>query len=216
MCRPRARSIRDWGPETRDCQASRARGAPSGRRLQPGDGGAGGGGRAHDGNPVLVFPWNYRGTVEAALVLSGGDQVKRRGFHALLTGTALTAPAHQWLVHEPGPLVSGLSGRRVSVTLVDGLPAMIAELRTMDDVAGGGTVLSLAQHEFGWVTGLLDNASYDEPTGRKLLVALAELGQFTAWCAFDARQPALAGPKVCGGVMKTVHLAVPVRPRSRL
>lgn len=47
----------------------------------------------------------------------------------------------------------------------------------MDDVGGGGTVLSLAQHEFGWVAGLLDKASYDEPTGRKLHVALAELGE---------------------------------------
>ncbi len=105
--------------------------------------------------------------------------MKRRGFLSL-TGTALTAPAHQWLVHEPGPLVSGLSGRRVSAGLADRLPAMIAELRTMDDVAGGGSVLSLAQHEFGWVAGLLDQASYDEPTGRKLHIALADSGSSPA------------------------------------
>jgi DNA-binding XRE family transcriptional regulator len=62
----------------------------------------------HD--PVLALPWNHRGTVEAAVVLDGGDgRVERRGFLAL-SGTALTAPAHQWLVHEPGPLVAGLSG----------------------------------------------------------------------------------------------------------
>jgi len=98
----------------------------------------------HD--PVLTAPWSHRGTVEAAVMLSGGDsRVKRRAF---LTGTALTAPAHQWLVHEPEPLVSGLKGRRVSAGLADRLPAMIAELRAMDDVAGGGSVLSLAQHEF--------------------------------------------------------------------
>jgi hypothetical protein len=39
-----------------------------------------------------------------------------------LTGMSLTAPAHQWLIHEPGPLVSGLSGRRVSGELADRLP----------------------------------------------------------------------------------------------
>lgn len=56
---------------------------------------------------VLTAPWSYRGTVEVAVVLSGGDgRVKRRVFLSL-TGTALTAPAHQWLVHEPEPLVSG-------------------------------------------------------------------------------------------------------------
>ena len=141
-------------------------------------------------DPVLASPWSHRGTVEAAVMLSGGDnRVKRRAF---LTGTALTAPAHQWLVHEPEPLVSGVKGRRVSAGLADRLPAMIAELRAMDDVAGGGSVLSLAQHEFGWITGLLDQASYDEATGRKLLASLAELGQLASWGAYDSGQPGLA------------------------
>jgi transcriptional regulator with XRE-family HTH domain len=143
-------------------------------------------------DPVLSATWSHRGTVAVAVVLSGGDdRVKRRGFLAL-SGTALTAPAHQWLVHEPEPLVSGLSGRRVSVELADRLPAMIAKLRTMDDVAGGGHVLALAQHEFGWVTGLLDRASYDESTGRRLHLALAELGRLAGWGAHDSGQPELA------------------------
>jgi hypothetical protein len=126
-------------------------------------------------------------------MLSGGgdNRVKRRVFVSL-TGTALTAPAHQWLVHEPEPLVSGLVGRRVSAGLADRFPAMIAELRTMDDVAGGGRVLSLARHEFEWVARLLDQASYDESTGRKLLAALAELGQLVSWGAYDDGQPGLA------------------------
>ncbi|MGB8199702.1 MAG: helix-turn-helix transcriptional regulator, partial [Pseudonocardiaceae bacterium] len=127
----------------------------------------------HD--PVLAPPWSHRGTVEVAVVLRGGDRpVKRRGF-GFLTGMALTAPAHQWLVHEPGPLVSGLSGRRVSPGLADRLLALVPELRAMDDVAGGGTVLSLAEQEFGVITELLNHASYGEPAGRTLHVALAEL-----------------------------------------
>ncbi|MGH3841578.1 MAG: hypothetical protein ACRDS0_09075 [Pseudonocardiaceae bacterium] len=69
---------------------------------------------------------------------------------------------------------------------------MIAELRAMDDVAGGGNVLSLAQHEFGWVTRLLVQASYDEATGRRLLVSLAELGQLASWGAYDSGHPVLA------------------------
>jgi len=89
----------------------------------------------HD--PVLSAPWSHRGTVEVAVVLSGGGRVERRHF-VLLTGAALTAPAHQWLINEPGPLVSGLSGRRVSAELADRFMAMIPELRAMDDVAGGG------------------------------------------------------------------------------
>ncbi len=149
----------------------------------------------HD--PVLVAPWNHRGTVEAVVVLSGGGWVERRVFLSL-TGPALTAPAHQWLVHEPEPLVSGLAGRRISAGLVNRLPAMIAELRGMDDLAGGGggddddDVLSLAQYHFGWVAGLLDEASYDDTTGRKLHVALAELGQLVGWTCYDTNQHGLA------------------------
>jgi DNA-binding XRE family transcriptional regulator len=144
-----------------------------------------------DHDPVLVAPWNHRGTVDAVVLLSGGDWVKRREF-GFLTGTALTAPAHQWLVHEPEPLVFGLSGRRISAGIVYQFAAMIAELRKMDDVVGGGSALALAQHEFGWVAGLLDQARYDERTGRMLFVALAELGQLCGWAAYDAGRHALA------------------------
>lgn len=159
-----------------------------------------------DHDVVLSAPWTHRGTVESAVVLRGGDHpVKRRGF-VFLNGVALTAPAHQWLIHEPGPLVSGLSGRRVSAELADRLPSMIAELRTMDDIAGGGAVLSLAQHEFGWVAGLLDQASYDEPTGRKLHGALAELGQLAGWAAYDAGRQALAQRYYIAG-LRAAHTA---------
>ena len=88
--------------------------------------------------------------------------------------------------------MSGLSGRRVSARLTDRLTAMISELRKMDDVTGGGSVLALAQQEFEWVAGLLDRALYDEQTGRTLHVALGDLGQLCGWAAYDAGQHALA------------------------
>ncbi len=167
---------------------------------------ADGPGDGPDGDLVLSARWSYRGTVESAVVLRGGDHpVKRRGF-VFLSGLALTAPAHQWLINEPGPLISGLSGRRVSSTLADRFMAMIPELRAMDDVAGGGTVLSLAQQQFGMITDLLDQASYDEPTGRRLLVALAELGQLTGWAAYDAGQQSLAQRYYVAG-LRAAHSA---------
>jgi DNA-binding XRE family transcriptional regulator len=157
-------------------------------------------------NLVVSAPWTHRGTVESAVALRGGDHpMKRRGF-VFLSGLALTAPAHQWLIHEPGPLVSGLSGRRVSSALADRFMAMIPELRAMDDVAGGGTVLPLAQQQFGMIAGLLDQASYDEPTGRKFLVALAELGQLTGWAAYDAGQRSLAQRYYLAG-LRAAHSA---------
>ncbi|MGH3872045.1 MAG: helix-turn-helix domain-containing protein [Pseudonocardiaceae bacterium] len=141
--------------------------------------------------PVLLAPWNHRGIVEAVVVLSGGGRVKRRTFLAL-TGPALTAPAHQWLVHEPAPLVSGLAGRRVSGELVSRFSAMVAELRRMDDIAGGGSVLAIAQQLFAWVAGVLDRASYDESTSQGLHIVLAELGQLCGWAACDGGDYGLA------------------------
>jgi DNA-binding XRE family transcriptional regulator len=159
----------------------------------------------HD--PVLAPRWNHRGTVEAAVVLSGDDsRVERRVFLSL-SGAALTAPAHQWLVHEPEPLVSGLSGRRVSTGLVDRLTAMIVELRKMEDVAGGGSVLALERQEFCWVAGLLDRASYDERTGRALHVALAELGQLCGWAAYDTRQQHGLGQRFYVAALRAAHSA---------
>ncbi|MGH3797630.1 MAG: helix-turn-helix domain-containing protein [Pseudonocardiaceae bacterium] len=167
-----------------------------------GDGGEGLTGEPDD-DPVLSAPWTSAGTVEAAVVLRGGDgRVKRRVFISL-TGAALTAPAHQWLIHEPGPLVSGLSGRRVSIELVDRFTAMIAELRRTDDVAGGGGVLALAEQQFGWVARLLDQASYDETTGRALHVVLAELGQLCGWAAYDAGHQGLAQRYYIAGLRAT-------------
>src|SRR5215470_3873686 len=107
-------------------------------------------------------PWTHQGTVDLSVALSGsGVLVKRRNF-GFLFGSALTAPAHQWLVQEPGRLAAALGGDRVTPELVDRLPPMIAELRRMDDVSGEKVVLDLAEREFGWVAGLLDRASYDE------------------------------------------------------
>jgi tetratricopeptide (TPR) repeat protein len=136
-------------------------------------------------DPVLVASWDPGGTVEAAVALTGsGGLVERRTF-LFLTGAALTAPAHQWLVHEPGPLAAALQGDRVTSQLADRLPPMISELRRMDDAHSPRVVLSLAERDFGWVSGLLNQGSYDEETGRRLHLALAELGQVVGYTAYD-------------------------------
>jgi len=145
------------------------------------------------GDVVLSAPWTAGGTVEAALAVgaTGGGHVERRSF-LVLSGAVLTAPAHRWLAEEPGPLQAAMGGDRVTPALADRLPAMIAELRRMDDAHGGAHVLDLAEREFDWVTKLLDNGSYDAATGRALHRSLADLGQLAGWLAWDVGQPALA------------------------
>ncbi len=156
-------------------------------------------------DPVFSAQWNHRVTVEASVALSSGSSGKRRR-PALLAGADLTVPAHQWLIRDLEPLASGLSGGRVSTALVDQLPPIITTLRTIDDAAGGGTVLSLAQQAFGWVAGLLDQASYDERIGRRLYIALAELGQLTGWAAHDAGRPGL-GQRYHVAALRAAHSA---------
>ena len=53
-------------------------------------------------------------------------------------------------------------------------------------------MLPLAEQQFGLVTDLLDQASYDESTGRRFHLVLAELGQLCGWCGYDAGQQGLA------------------------
>jgi hypothetical protein len=141
---------------------------------------------------VLAAAWDGGGTVKAALAVTGSDGLMERRTFLYLTGTALTAPAHQWLVHEPEPLLAALNGDRVTPELADRLPQMITELRHMDDVSSGDVVLGLAQQSFSWVARLLDHASYDEKTGQQLHRVLAELGQLTGWVAYDTGLHALA------------------------
>lgn len=144
-----------------------------------------------DGDTVLSAAWTHQGTVAASVALrERRSHLGRRRF-TLLTGATMTAFAHRWLIRDPEPLVSGLSGGRISEALADQLSTMITTLRAMDDTAGGGVVLSLAEQAFGWVAGLLDQASYGERTGHKLYIALAELGQLAGWVAHDSGQPGL-------------------------
>jgi hypothetical protein len=110
-------------------------------------------------DPVLTASWNQSGTVKACAALAGeGEPVQRRKF-LLLAGAALTAPAHQWLVQEPGRLAAALNGDRVTPALAARLPRMIDELRRMDDAHDPAVVRSLAERELAWVGGLLTNGT---------------------------------------------------------
>jgi tetratricopeptide (TPR) repeat protein len=73
-------------------------------------------------------------------------------------------------------------------------------------VAGGGSVLAMAQQIFAWVAGLLDRARYDERTGRGLHVVLAELGHLCSWAAYDDGHHGLAQRYFVAG-LRAAHTA---------
>lgn len=136
-------------------------------------------------DPLLAASWDHGGTVEASIALTGrGGRVQRREF-MMLVGAALAAPAHQWLVQEPGRLAAAVNGDRVTPALAARLPGMIDELRRMDDAHDPAVVQSLVERELGWIAGMLDQGSYNESTGRQLHLALAEMGQIAGYMAYD-------------------------------
>ncbi|MFJ3790793.1 XRE family transcriptional regulator [Kitasatospora sp. NPDC090091] len=109
----------------------------------------------------------------------------RRGF-LVLSGTALSAFIHQWTAEDPGPLERALHGSRVTPTLVDHLQGTIDALRTMDASNGSGTLASLARTHLAVVVSTLENAAYDEPTGRRLAGIAADTATQLGWFYFDA------------------------------
>jgi transcriptional regulator with XRE-family HTH domain len=114
--------------------------------------------------------------------------------------------AHEWLVSRP-PHVRQLSaGRRVGSELAQTVERRVIELRRLDDQLGGVDTLPLVERELAAVEHVLNEASYTEETGRRLLRAVGELAQVAGWVASDAGQYARAQRHYLRGV-RAAHAA---------
>ncbi|MGH3942323.1 MAG: hypothetical protein ACRDTG_27625 [Pseudonocardiaceae bacterium] len=81
---------------------------------------------------------------------------------------------------------------RVGQAHVRYLQAALARLRTLDDTAGGGAVLTQALRYFAHARRMLDESEYSATIGRELLLVAADLGIESAWFAHDADEQGLA------------------------
>ncbi|WP_413114830.1 XRE family transcriptional regulator [Streptomyces sp. CY1] len=108
--------------------------------------------------------------------VEGVEPVERRNFvgAGALVGVALSAPS------------ASAKGRRLGRTDVQRFRQRVADLRRLDDYAGGSSVFPLAADEINKLSTLAAKSSYSEPIGRALLSTLGELFQFASWTAFDA------------------------------
>ncbi len=109
----------------------------------------------------------------------------RRAFLGL-TGSALTAPALDWLLAQPVSDLHGFKGRRIHEAHVDSIEELTAHLRRMDDQFGGGAVLNLVRAQVRYVVDLLRDHSYTETVGARLHGAAAELLRLAGWLSFDS------------------------------
>lgn len=108
--------------------------------------------------------------------------------------------AHEWLVSETPAARHTAAGRRVGSSLATELEERVVELRHLDDVIGGGDLIPLVRRELADAERVVNEASYDEGTGRRLLTAVGELAQLAGWVASDAGQYAEAQHGYLSGV----------------
>ncbi|MGH3908633.1 MAG: hypothetical protein ACRDTE_31285, partial [Pseudonocardiaceae bacterium] len=114
----------------------------------------------------------------------------RRHF-VVLTGTGLTAFAHDWLL-DPERVAASVQGKRVDQAVVDDLERVADARRRLNDTLGGGTVFRATREDLRLVTEMLGNARYTEEVGRRLYGVAAEFARLAGWMAYDSNQEALA------------------------
>ncbi|MFC5188092.1 hypothetical protein [Actinomadura harenae] len=115
----------------------------------------------------------------------------RRSFVALV-GTAITSPAHEWLIAHPITRLAQATGTAIPAGVVDHLDGITDHLRRMDDQVGGGPMLRLVHEQLRYVTTLLRNGRYDDSLGRRLHAVAAELLRLAGFAAFDSGRHGLA------------------------
>jgi hypothetical protein len=146
-------------------------------------------GRGDAASPLLVgtgfsAPWTVDGTLVTAHEVSEVSPVDRRSF-LLLTGAALTTPAHEWLIARPLDDVSRSVGRTVEPRFVDSLDDITAKLRRMDDQMGGGALIDLVRAQISFVARLIREGRYTDSLGRRLHGTLGELLRLGGWVSYD-------------------------------
>ncbi|MGH3697684.1 MAG: hypothetical protein ACRDRX_27510 [Pseudonocardiaceae bacterium] len=114
----------------------------------------------------------------------------RRHF-VILTGTGLTAFAHDWIL-DPARVAAAVTGTRVDCAVADDLERVADARRRLDDVLGGDMVLRAVREDLRLVTQILDNARYTDEVGTRLYAVAAEFARIAGLRAFDTNNHALA------------------------
>ncbi|MEU7576744.1 helix-turn-helix transcriptional regulator [Streptomyces sp. NPDC041068] len=135
-----------------------------------------------DLDPAL--PWTTSRMVAALGTAVGGGAMDRRQFLAV-SGLALTSYVHHWSTAEAEPLIRAAEGSQLTHELLDNLQVTTDNLRSMDASAGSGTLADLGDAHLLFLKRLVDQASYDENTGRRLAAIIADTAIQTGWFTFD-------------------------------
>jgi transcriptional regulator with XRE-family HTH domain len=108
--------------------------------------------------------------------------------------------AHEWLVSDSPVDTASAAGRRVGSSLARALEERVVELRHLDDLLGGADLSPLVTRELTGATRVVQESSYSEQAGRRLLTVVGELAQLAGWVASDAGQYVQAQRTYLSGV----------------
>lgn len=128
--------------------------------------------------PLLVAQWTPEST--SSLL----ETVMNEGVE--LTPELAVRLAHEWLVTEPPQVIEVAAGRRIGKDLIGKVEQRVEQLRHMDDFVGGHDLYALVEKELCATTYLLEETSYNEALGKRLLATIADLCQLAGWVAADA------------------------------
>jgi hypothetical protein len=129
----------------------------------------------------MDLPWDGPGLLSLL-----GEPVPTRRTVISVAGAALTSPAWAALQHPaPALLSAAANGGPVTPPLLRMIAAIVSEAQKLDDQQGGAA-RDYVGDQFSAVSRLLRRDSYDEPTGRRLAAALAQLAQTAGFMAYDA------------------------------
>jgi tetratricopeptide (TPR) repeat protein len=138
----------------------------------------------------LHHPWVPQGAIASLREVLEAIGMDRRHF-VVLSGTGLTAFAHDWML-DPQRVAASVHGTRVDHTVVDDLERVADARRRLDDVLGGDTVLRAVREDLRLVIEILDNARYTDEVGSRLYAVAAEFARIAGRRAFDNNNHALA------------------------
>lgn len=150
---------------------------------------------------VLSWPYWLPGS-EAPLSLGSGltvaalREAQRRAMldrRSILgiAPAALVTLAHQWASLDPALASIAVEGRRVDPEFVDWLESSVHQLTSLA-TADRQHSAPLLDSYYDTVTGLLENATYNEPTGIRLFTLASSLAQTIGWHKFDHEHHAAA------------------------
>lgn len=146
------------------------------------------------GADSLELVTSLRGSIHSAARLWWDDIARRELLSdAAFGSTVFAGPVLRWLTAVGDEHLSAATGRHVGEADVAALSSITQEFRRLDNRHGGGHVRSAVVGFLHANVGpLLREGRYDEPTGRSLLAAAAQLTHLAGWMAYDAEEHGLA------------------------